>query len=160
MSDYTHRLSGHDDYAQAVTALLEGARHEVAVFSPELHPVVFDRPSVLEAVRGFALRNQRTTMRVLVRNADPVAREGRQLVELARRLSSSISLRALAGDFGDRDDAFVIADGSHYALRRQASTWEGLHDSTRPEVAHQLLTAFDEMWEHSTPHAGFRRLHI
>lgn len=160
MSDFTRRLSGHDDYAAAVTALLDGARREVAVFSPELHPVVFERPSVLEAVRGFALRNQHSAMRVLVRNADSVAREGRQLIELARRLSSSISVRALAGDFANRDDAFTIADGTLYALRRQASTWEGLHDSTRPEVAHQLLTAFDEMWAHSTPHPGFRRLHI
>lgn len=160
MSDYTQRLSNHDDYARAITALLTEARHTIAIFSPELHPVVFDRPSVLEAVRGFALRNKRSSMRVLVRNAEPVAREGRQLVEMARRLSSSITLRALSDDFRDREDAFVIADDTRYALRRQAATWDGLHDHTRPEIARQLMTAFEEMWEHSSPDPGFRRLHI
>lgn len=160
MSDFTRRLSTHDDYAQAITELFASAQQSVVVFSPELHPVVFDRPAVIDAVRTFALRNRHSSMRILVRNAEPVARDGRQLLELARRLSSSISLRALTGDFRDREDAFVIADNTHYALRRQASIWEGLHDHTRPELARQLMTAFEDMWEHSKPDPGFRRLHI
>lgn len=156
----TRQLTTPGDYAQAVIALLNNARVSVDIFSPALTPIVFAGSELVAAVREFALRSQHGTMRVLIRDTEPLTRDGHRFLELAQRISSKISVRALATDFHSRDDAFVVADERSYVQRRQASTWTGVHDLSRPAIARQLLTVFNEMWEHSLPDPGIRRLHI
>lgn len=161
MSDIpTRKISTPVDYAAAAVQLLKQAQRTIDVFSPELTPVVFSTMELIDAAREFATRNQYTLMRVLVRDTTPLTRSDHRFLDIAQRLSSKVKVRKLAQDFHSRDDAFVIADEADFALRRQASTWEGLHDSTRPELARQLTVDFNEMWEHSTPDPGVRRLHI
>ncbi len=156
----TRHLTNHEEYADAVIDLFEHSRREVALFTPDLIANIYDRPALVDAVRSFALRDKNTRLRILVRSSESIVAEGRRLVDLAHRLASSIAFRKLAGDFGDRADAFVTADGTHYAIRRQASTWDGLYDHSRPEIARQLATDFNEMWEHSSPDPNLRRLHV
>ncbi|MDH3646005.1 MAG: hypothetical protein OER80_04455 [Gammaproteobacteria bacterium] len=161
MSEQTSRpLDTPGDYATAVIDLLNTARQSVEIFSPDLNPVVFGSSDLIAAVRSFVTRNKHSTMRVLIRDTGPLTRDDHRFLAVAQRISSKIIVRKLATDFYSRDDAFVIADDTQYALRKQASSWAGLYDQTRPEVARQRLTAFEEMWAHSVPDPGIRRLHI
>ncbi len=161
MSDRpTQRLTTPDDYATAVVALLQDATRTVDVFSPELNPVVFSSRNLIEAVRSFALLDRHTMLRVLVRDTTPLTRADHRLKALVERISSKIQVRALASDFHSRGDAFVLADGNSFAMRRESSTWDGLYDSSRPGIAKRLQTEFEEMWAHSLPDPGVRRLHI
>ena len=156
----TDRLNTPGDYAQAITSLVNEARLSVDVFSPDLTPVVFGGAEFIAAVRGFVLRHRHGVVRLLVRDSGPLTRGDHRFLELVQRTSSKIGVRVLTTDFHNREDAFVIADGARYAQRHDASGWTGVHDLSRPEVARQLLSAYNEMWEHSLPDPGVRRLHI
>lgn len=156
----TTTLSNHQQYADALIDLLGYAQREVELFTPELIAVVYERPRLVDAARDFALRNKVSRLRILMRSTDTAIREGRRLIDLARRVSSSISIRRLADDFQDRGDAFATADGRIFALRRQASTWDGIYDHSRPEIARQLTQDFNEMWEHSEADPQLRQLYI
>lgn len=158
--EFTRPVSTPVDYAAAVVALVNSAQRTIDVLSPELTPVVFSTTELIDAARAFATRNKNTLMRVLIRDTAPLTRNDHRFLDIAQRLSSKVRVRKLASDFHSRDDAFVIADEKDFVLRRQASLWNGLHDSSRPELARKLTVDFEEMWEHSTADPGVRRLHI
>ncbi|MDH3589799.1 MAG: hypothetical protein OEQ74_10375, partial [Gammaproteobacteria bacterium] len=92
----TQQLSTPEDYARGIVKLLQGARKTVDVFSPELTPLVFSDGELIEAARAFALRNQHTTMRVLIRDTAPLTRQGHRFKIIAQRISSKVLVRALA----------------------------------------------------------------
>ncbi|NND59877.1 MAG: GNAT family N-acetyltransferase [Gammaproteobacteria bacterium] len=153
-------LTTYDEYGDAVIDLFAQAQREVDLFTPDLVAAVYDRPALVEAVRNFVLGNRLSRVRILLRSTDSVVKEGRRLLELADRASTSMAFRVLNEDFQDRSDAFVTADSSVFALRRQAHTWNGVYDQSRPEIARQLAHQFNEMWEHSHADPQLRRLHI
>ncbi|MBT8136610.1 MAG: hypothetical protein KJO54_06320 [Gammaproteobacteria bacterium] len=157
---FTRPVSTPVEYSKAVVELVNHAQRTIDVLSPELTPVVFSTAELIDAARAFAIRSQHTLMRVLIRNTTPLTRNDHRFLDIAQRLSSKVKVRKLAPDFQCRDDAFVIADEEQFVLRRQAVTWNGFHDSSRPEIARKLTVEFEEMWEHSTTDPGVRRLHI
>lgn len=156
----TIQIESPDDYKDAVICLLNDASLSVDVFTPDLTMQVFGDTGLVAAVRDFAFRSRNGIMRILVRDARPLTRHDHRLLNLVQRISSKVAVRVLARHFHGRDDAFVIADGSKFALRHVASQWAGVRDSSRPEVARQLRTEFNDMWEHSLPDPGVRRLYI
>ena len=110
-----------DDRDQAVAAiadLLADARHEIAIYTRDLDPALFDVPPILEAIKRIALSGRRARVRILVQEPRRPLADGHRLIALAQRLPSLIELRTPL-DEQDRQyaSAFLINDRRGYLFR-------------------------------------------
>jgi hypothetical protein len=140
--------------------LAEQARRELLIFTSDLDPDYYDQAPFVEAVRRLALASPHQPVRVLLRDPRAVALKGHRLIALARQLTSRIAVRRLGEDFKDRQDAFLIADGRGYCLRRSADAAEAVADPDGAQQARLLRAEFEQMWEHGDVDSELRRLHL
>ena len=140
--------------------LVEQARRELLIFTSDLDPDYYDQAPFVEAVRRLALGSPHQPVRVLLRDPRAVALKGHRLIALARQLTSRIAIRRLGEDFKDRQDAFLIADGRGYCLRRLADAAEAVADPDGASQARLLRAEFEQMWEHGDVDSELRRLHL
>lgn len=140
--------------------LAEQARREILILSHDLDPGYYDRQPFLDALRRLALAAPHHPVRALVFEPRAPVTRGHRLIALARQLSSRIEIRRVGDDFRDRPDAFLIADGRGYCLRRLADAQEAVADLDAPREARLLRAEFEHIWEHSDESIELRRLHL
>lgn len=145
---------------EAALAIARLARRQLAIFSRELEPQVYDTPEFIDAVKQLALSGSRTTIRILLIDSQRATKEGHRLVELARRLSSSFEIRKPHRDYLDITETFMIADEKGLLYRKLATRWEGIVDPNDPLQAREKLKLFDQIWQRSVDDIETRQLRI
>ncbi|MFI4970637.1 MAG: GNAT family N-acetyltransferase [Lysobacterales bacterium] len=153
-----------DDRDQALAAvadLLADARFEIAIYTRDLDPALFDVPATLDALKRIALSGRNARIRVLVQDARTPLADGHRLIALAQRLSSAIALRT---PVDERDlqypSAFLITDRRGYLFRVLGSRLEGEGSTYAPGRHAQLREFFDQVWERSVPSEELRQLAV
>lgn len=154
------KVLGRTPIRELSQRLAEKARRELLILASDLDPDYYDRAPFVEAVRRLALGSPHQPVRVLLREPRAVALKGHRLIALARQLSSRIAIRRLGEDFRDRQDAFLIADGRGYCLRRLAGAAEAVADLDGPRQARLLRAEFEQMWERGDVDGELRRLFL
>jgi hypothetical protein len=142
--------------APRLVALIAQARHELAVFQPQLEPALFNASATTNALVAFVTAHRHNRVRLLVEDAEQAVRDNPRVVELCRRLSDFVEMRQVGEEHRGLRELFVTADRSGY-----------LHQSdlTRPECVielhdrghgGELAQRFEAMWERSEPIAAIR----
>ena len=140
--------------------MLSQARRQLIIFSHDLDARVFDQPLFLEGARHLALRSRHARIEVLLQNNARIVKEGHRLVELARRLSSTIEVRKPHPDHLQLPENFMLVDNSGFVYRKLASRYQGVASFHDPLENRRLRECFREMWESSEPDPEMRRLYI
>lgn len=153
-------LQGRAEIRAISQRLAEEARRELLIFSVDLDPDCYDQTPFIEALRRLCLGSPHLSVRILLADPKAVVLQGHRLIALARQLTSRIAIRRLADDFKDRQDAFLIADGRGYCLRRLAQGPEAVVDLDGPREARLLRAEFDQMWERCEVDSELRRLFL
>lgn len=153
-------LSGAEPIHAAVQRLAAQARRELLILSGDLDPDYYDSLPFIEAVRRLCLASPQLPVRILLGDPRAVALRGHRLIALARQLSSRIAIRRLGEESKDRQDAFLIADGRGYCVRRVANTAEAIADMDGPRQARLLRAEFDQLWERGDVDSELRRLFL
>lgn len=153
-------LDRRRDFRAVAARLAAQAGREIAIFSHELDAPVYDQPEFIQAVKGLALGSRAARVRILIRTNERVQREGHRLIELARRLPSSIEIRRVNRDYADRIDEFLVVDETGYLHRPRYTRHEGEADFHAPLQARQYRELFNTVWEVSEQDSELRRLHI
>lgn len=148
------------DNREAALEIARLARRELAIFTRELEPQVYDTPEFIEAAKQLALSGSRTAIRILLIDSRRATKEGHRLVELARRLSSSFEIRKPHRDYLDIAETFMIADEKGLLYRKLSTRWEGIVDVHDPLAAREKLKLFNEIWQRSTDDIETRQLRI
>ena len=139
--------------------LARQARHDLAVYSHDLDPALYDQRPFLDALAALA-RGHRCSVRILCRDARRAVVEGHRLVELARRFTSCLQVRRVPDHLQDTPEAWLVADARGWLYRPEAGRFEGVADFDAPHRARELLDLFQEVWEHSEPEPELRRLYL
>lgn len=138
--------SGAENYEVSV-AMAQQARISLEIASRSLDAPVYDQPAFVEAIKALALGHHRARVRILVQEIQPILTRGHRLLELATRLSSFIELRIPSKQFGNFNQAWLIADDTGYIFRELADRYQGLASFNDPGQARYLARQFDKMWE-------------
>ena len=153
-----------DDRAQALAAvatLLAEAQHEVAIYTRDLDPALFDVPATLDALKRIALSGRHARVRILIHDPRSPVANGHRLIALAQRLSSAITLRTPVEERDQQyPSAFLLNDRSGYLFRPLGSRLEGEGSTHAPGRHAQLRDFFDQVWERSEPSPELRQLGI
>jgi hypothetical protein len=160
ISDMAIELLARSDTLHATDLMLEQTQDTLEIFSRDLDPDLYDRQEFLDAVQQLCTRNRKARIRVLVQEPQPPIKRSHRLIELSRRLSSSIEIRQPHQDYLRYNEAFMIADECGLVHRPLADLFEGTANFYNPVEARRKLDFFTEVWDRSEPHAEFRRLHI
>lgn len=143
----------------AITDLLADARYEIAIYTRDLDPDLFDVPATLEAIKRIALSGRHAQVRIIVQEPRRPLADGHRLITLAQRLPSTIAIRTPVDEHDLKyPSAFLINDHRGYFFRVLGSRLEGDGSTYAPGRHGQLRELFDQAWERSTPSEELRQL--
>jgi predicted GNAT family N-acyltransferase len=145
---------------QLVVALARSARRDLAILSPDLDPLVFESPELLDAARLLIRSERQARVRILVADAREVVRQGRGLLNLARRAPSKVMFRSLREHPDWSGDTLVVRDRDGvlgYSGDGRVPGYFRPDDRASCETA---LGRFDDLWKSGIEHPEFRNLSI
>ena len=158
--DLEFTLAGRDEVSAAVQSLAAQAQRSLLLHTEDLEPAIFDQEPFLEAVSRLARSHSQARIRILIHNSRNAIAQGHRLIELSRRLSSTIQFRRPAAEYRDFREAFLLVDDSGYLHRLQGGRYEGTGNFHDPARVSELRKYFLEVWERSEPDAEIRRLYL
>jgi len=144
----------------AALEIAQLARRQLCILTRDLEPQVYDDPDVLEAIKNLALSGSKANVRILLMDSARATKEGHRLIELSRRLSSSVEIRKPHRDYLDMAEAFMIADEKGLLYRKLSTRWEGIVDPSDPLQAREKLKLFNQIWQRSHGDPETRQLRI
>jgi hypothetical protein len=150
-------LNGQAEIKAAVIEATANADRSLAILTPDLEPAIYDQEDFLEALKRFILSRGFARVRVLVTRPERTLKSGNNFVSMARRLNSYIEFRDLLPEFGERQDAFFIADERAIIYRKNADIWDAMSDPCEPAVARYYLDSFDQLWHACAPEPELRQ---
>lgn len=153
-------LAHRDEVKIINVALTQQATRNIDILSKHLDPGVFDSLDFLDAVKQLSISSRFTKIRILVSDSDPITKNGHRFIDLIHQLTSSIEVRKISEEYKSYNEAFSLFDGKAVIYLRYADRYDGFANFDRPRLATELSNFFNEVWEHSTPDANLRRLHI
>lgn len=149
-----------NDVLLACQKITEQTRFRLDIVSRDLDPSIFDNEDYCEAVKQLATRSAKSKIRILIQSSDHIIKHGHCLIQLSRRLSSYIDIRLQGEDYGEFNEAWLLADNCGW-IRRPLSggfTAECHFDSPREVL--ERSKQFSLMWDKSVADPNLRRLHI
>ena len=159
-TDELFHLHTEEDHLIHAAGMLRQARRDMALFTYDLDPAVYDQTAFLEAFKALALRSRHSRLRILLQDNTLVLQRGHRLLELAQRLPSVIEIRRPHEDFRDHPENFLLVDDSGYLHKRGLEGYSGIACYHNRHRVNRLLAVFDEAWEHGTPDRELSRLHL
>lgn len=160
ISDLDIELQSREETCHATDLMVGQCEDSLDIFSRELDPALYDREPFLQALSKVCLTHRKARVRILVQNPVPAVKRGHRLIELSRRISSSIELRQPHPDYRQINEAFLIADQCGLIVRGLADRYEGNANFFTQIPAQRKTGFFTEVWERSETHPELRRLHI
>ena len=159
-NEHHRRLDSLTAGREGAVAVAQSAKRELALFSHDLEPLLYDQEDFLKTVQALATRSRMSRIRIVCKDPGPAIRAGHRLVALAQRFSSYIEVRRASRDHEQLSETFLVADEEAVMFRPLATRYEGYADTHAPMEARQLLKQFAEIWEKAVPDPEFRRLGI
>ena len=153
-------LSSRDEVKIINIALIQKSVRNIDIISRNLDPGVFNNTDFIDAIKALSISSKFTKVRILVKDSDPIAKNGHKIIKLIQQLTSSIEMRKISEEYKSYNEAFSLYDGKGVIYLRYADRYEGFANFDRPRLATELSNFFNEVWEHSVPDAELRRLYI
>ena len=160
ISDIEIELLTREETRHATELMVGQAQSSLDIISRDLDPFLYDQENFLDLLSRLCVRNRRARIRFLVQDPTTPIKRNHRLIELGRRLSSSIEFRQPHQDYRYYNAACLIADRCGLIHRSLADRFEGTANFYAPVAAGRELDFFTEVWERSETHAEFRRLYL
>jgi len=97
-------------FDELAVSLCRSAARSLAILSPTLDHAVFDNRPLAEAISALARSSRQTEVRILVSDSRPLVTRGHRLLQLARRIPSSLRIQKLAEHPDWNRQTIVIRD--------------------------------------------------
>lgn len=140
-------LRGAESMRTTALDMIGQGRLSLHILSPALEAEVFDNQAMFEAVSRLARHNSQSKVQILVFDIGPMTRDGHRLLDLARRLSSSVEIRRVAEQHQDYDQAFLVVDAAGVIRQQPRASREMEASYCARRLARTLLKDFQDMWD-------------
>jgi hypothetical protein len=146
-----------DEYA---VSLCQSASRYICILSPQLDSAAFDNNELADALSALARRSRQTQIRILISDSRALVGRGHKLLQLARRLPSTVHIRKLAEHPDWNNETVVIRDRDGVLYKPGGSDHEAFYEPNSRASTLQHLELFDELWRFSVEDDELRSLHI
>ena len=138
----------------------EQAQRTLSLLTLDIEPAIFDQQDFLDAITRLSRQSRDACFRILLLDSRRVAQQGHRLVELSRRLGSTIQFRRPPSDYQYTGLTFMTCDDAGYFDRPLSSRYEGTANFNNPGEVARLNKVFKELWDRSEPDSELRMLQV
>jgi predicted GNAT family N-acyltransferase len=153
-------LRREDEFRHVIMAMAGQATQSLKLHSPLLDHKLFDRPELYEALSALARRNKYTRVEILLYDSHRVVKNGHALVEIARRLPSSIGIRIVHPELRHMNHEYLLADDSGLVYRQDIENYEGYANFRDVTECNRLKRQFRAAWESGLQDPNLRQIKI
>lgn len=147
-------------FDQLAVELVESAARHIYIMSPRLDYQVFDNPDLLTAFSALIRRSRQTEVRILIADSRALVARGHRLVEMSRRLSTSIQIRKLVEHPEWAGETVVIRDRDGVLYKPADANHEAFYQPDSRALAKHYLEQFNTLWSCSTADIELRSMRI
>lgn len=159
-SDTLFHLQSATEIGAAAARLADQTSRKLKLFSFDLDPAIFNQGGFIEAMKQLALQSRVAQIRILLQDNELIRQQPHELIELSRRLTSTIEIRRPAEPFLMPPENFLLADNYGYLQLNMQERYNATSCFKDPLKVTQLANHFDEAWESGTPDIEALRLHL
>lgn len=156
----THLFSSPEILKQLTASMIGQASNNVRILSHHLNREIYDYEPIREALSKLARSHSRSTIELLIVDDHSVAVSTPRLLELARRLPSSIHLKVINKAYPYDESAMVLVDRCGVIFQKENSIYEGFANFNSASRNKQLTEVFDNLWSHSSESQELRQLRL
>ncbi|MGM0569586.1 GNAT family N-acetyltransferase [Marinobacter sp.] len=158
-SDDTSWLIEHEaQLPQLMDSLVGQARQRIWLYDRLLDHDLYDRQRLRDLLSWLARHHRNSEIRLLVHDDAPLVKRRHQLVELMRRLPSSIALRLVNEDYPSVEQPFLLVDREGVLYRHRFDRPEGFAGFADGGRVRLLGESFQRMWDTARPSLELREL--
>lgn len=147
-------------FDQLAVELTKTASRHVNILSPQLDHAAFDNRALSEALSALARRGRQSLIRILVMDSRSIVQRGHCLMELTRRLPSSVKLQKLAEHPEWKGQTVVTRDRDGVLYKPGDSTRDCFYEPGSRASTQKHLELFENLWRHSAADIEFRSLSL
>jgi hypothetical protein len=160
LNDFVTGVQYPHPFDELAVALCASAARNVNILSPTLDHRVFDNPELVAALAALARDSRQTQVRILISDSRQIVARGHRLVQLARRLTSSVHIQKLAEHPDWNGETVITRDRDGVLYKPGGSDHEGFYQPNSRWSAQKHLELFEELWRHSAADVELRALSL
>ncbi|MDZ7686426.1 MAG: GNAT family N-acetyltransferase [Gammaproteobacteria bacterium] len=153
-------LRREEEFSNIIKEMCKQATSSIRIFSPVLEHKLYDHTEVREICSALARRNKYTQVEILVYDPHRMIKNGHALLELSRRLPSSMGIKVVDPELRQLNHEFVLADDTGLIYRHDFEVFEGYANFFDQTEASRLARQFRAAWESGILDPNLRRLRI
>ncbi len=153
-------LRKEEDFRNIIQAMAAQANHILRIYSPVLEHKLFNVPDLREIISALARKNRHTRIEILMFDSHRVVKNGHVLLEIARKLSSSIRMKIVHPDYRQQNHEYVLADHCGVIYRLDHEVYEGYANFNDVTDCSRLGRQFSRAWESGLEDPNLRQLRI
>lgn len=160
LSDFLTGVEYPHPFDDLAVALCASASRNVNILSPTLDHRVFDNPELVSALAALARQSRQTQIRILISDSRQIVARGHRLLQLARRLPSSVHIQKLAEHPDWNGETVITRDRDGVLYKPGGSDHEGFYEPNSRASAQKHLELFEDLWRHSAQDVELRALSL
>ncbi len=148
------------DFSDTALGLIAQAQTQLHLLSYDLDPVTFDKPEMAEYISQLARKSRYTDIKILLIDSSLAIKRGHRLVNLQRRLPSSIKLRAVSCEAHEVKNNLILVDQCAIicqSIKEREKAWANFNNKP---VVNNYNEQFDYWWERAREDKDLRQLEI
>jgi hypothetical protein len=143
--------------AELTLKICSSSSRKIRIVSPQLDHRIFDNPELVDALSALARRDRNSSVHILISDSRPIINDGHRVLNLARRLPSSVSIRKLADHPEMTGDTIIIRDLDGVIFMPEDGG-PGFYEPDSRSSAQLFINKFEPLWQRSVQDPEFRRL--
>jgi predicted GNAT family N-acyltransferase len=153
-------LRKEEEFRSIITEMCKQATQSIRIYSPVLEHKLFDNEELMEICSTLARRNKYTRIEILIFDSHRMIKNGHALLDISRKLSSSISIRIVDPELRGANHEYVLVDDHGIIFRHDYELFDGYANFSDLPECNRLGRAFRSAWESSLTDAYLRQLKI
>ncbi|MCZ6504060.1 MAG: GNAT family N-acetyltransferase [Gammaproteobacteria bacterium] len=153
-------LRREEDYKNVILEMAKQAITSVRIFSPVLEHKLFDNIELREILSLLARKNRYTHIEILLYDSHRVTRNGHALLDISRKLPSSIKMKIVHPEFRQLNHEYVLVDGAGIVYRRDYEAFDGFANFSDITECSRLGRQFNAAWESGLSDPNLRQLRM
>ena len=153
-------IRGLPDCVTAITTLIQLSKNRIRLWTPSIDVALYSHAALIAHFKNLALKNQHTHIEILLTDSRSLVEQGHLLLELSRRLPSSIQIKRAAPEQATSVEEVLLIDDRTVFFRPNHSdyhAWACLDDIL---AARRLHEPFKVAWQNALEDPQLRVLKL
>lgn len=153
-------LRSESDFKNVILEMAGQARRSIQIYSPLLSHELFDHEALMTICSALARRNKFTKIEMLVFDPHRMIKNGHALLNIARKLPSSIRIKIVDPELRQQHHEYVLVDGLGVIYRGEHDVYAGTACFQNVTDCRRLGRQFTASWESGLLDTNLRQLSL